>query len=1098
MRAATIPPIISPPGISEASITDMRLFSYKNRPFHLGPFPLERLARQAQMPDLSAAPPMQAVSFRRSDDPTSLINAMRRYQAMLDAIRDGLVKKERAVIPSQPGERSQHLKSFAYYHDTAQAGICALSDGMFLATPLDNPDIAPLAHELRTQQTKTLASGIDVVMAELRESMQAPPTRVNHHTHALVLLYEYPRDPKAGERGCDWLHDTQAHRACVRASETAAILANYVRLLGYDARAHTQACSDVNLNQLAVAAGLAQIITEDGTTHLNNPYLGRRFAIAAVTTTLALQPDQPLAHAGTRDRLRTHGPAWWLGKGFARSASNAVPYAHRAFVDGAYPFERIKRVDTPTTLIDEPRIPRVPKRTDMFSRALFGDMGKTVQDNARNGNYVRKNPSAFAPRRPLGAFVLLQDGEAATQVHASAKDAQVNAQNIKAALYFLGADAVGISRCPDWAYYSHDAIGEPIEPYHRNAISVIIDQGHETMEGASGDDWIACSQSMRAYMRFSLLGGIIADQIRHLGYSARSHTVIDGEVLQPPLLLLSGLGEVSRIGEVILNPYLGPRLKSGVITTNMPLIHDKPIDFGLQNFCNNCNKCARECPSGAITAGPKLMFNGYEIWKSDSQKCTTYRLGVAAGAMCGRCMKTCPWNLEGLFAEAPFRWLASNVPGAAKQLAALDDRLGHGSINPNKKWWWDLEMVDEGPYQPSAHGHNQRELQPALELKYEEQTLAVYPANLAPPPYPFPFPMDREAGIKAYQALLSPAQYKARLASGEIEQAAHHYRPPLGDSPVLRVQLARVTHMSEHICKYELMPLDGQPLPAFEAGAHVDIVIAPEFVRQFSLCGDPADRSKYVLGVLREDNGRGGSALAHRIFTEGRKLFVSRPINHFPLVEEATHSLLLGGGIGVTPMIAMAHRLYAMNASFVLHYSVHDRNNAGFIEDIAAAPWADRVQLHVSSEGTRASLTRLLVEPREGTHLYTCGPDAYMNAVLVAAEAAGWPEAAVHREYFSVPETPEYTNTSFQLHLARSDARVSVPADKSAAQVLIEAGYPVDLKCSDGLCGVCRCGVLAGDVEHRDFVLSSAQREQSMILCQSRAAAPDGEITLDL
>ena len=126
---------------------------------------------------------------------------------------------------------------------------------------------------------------------------------------------------------------------------------------------------------------------------------------------------------------------------------------------------------------------------------------------------------------------------------------------------------------------------------------MVIDQGFETMEGASGDDWISVAQSMRAYLRFSLLGGVIARQIRNLGFSAKAHTVLDGDVLQPPLLLLSGLGEVSRIGEVILHPFLGPRLKSGVVTTDMPLAHDRPIDFGLQNFCENCQKCARECPS---------------------------------------------------------------------------------------------------------------------------------------------------------------------------------------------------------------------------------------------------------------------------------------------------------------------------------------------------------------------------------------------------------------------------------------------------------------------------------------------------------------------
>lgn len=245
---------------------------------------------------------------------------------------------------------------------------------------------------------------------------------------------------------------------------------------------------------------------------------------------------------------------------------------------------------------------------------------------------------------------------------------------------------------------------------------------------------------------------------------------MDDEVLQPPLLLLSGLGEVSRIGEVILNPpYLGPRLKSGVVTTNMPMVHDKPIDFGLQAFCEACNKCARECPSGAITAGPKLMFNGYEIWKSDSQKCTTYRVSQKNGAMCGRCMKTCPWNLEGIFAEAPpFRWAAMKAPpGLAGPLAKLDDWLGNGEVNPVKTWWWDLEMVNDGPYAPSEHPVNRRELSKGLNLRYEDQTLAVYPAQLAPPPpYNWPFPADREAGIQAYKDMISAEEHKRRRAAG--------------------------------------------------------------------------------------------------------------------------------------------------------------------------------------------------------------------------------------------------------------------------------------------------------------------------------------------
>ncbi|NNF78818.1 MAG: 4Fe-4S dicluster domain-containing protein, partial [Rhizobiales bacterium] len=546
--------------------------------------------------------------------------------------------------------------------------------------------------------------------------------------------------------------------------------------------------------------------------------------------------------------------------------------------------------------------------------------------------------------------------------------------------YFLGVDAVGISRCPKWTWYSHDAAGDELDPPHDQAISMIIDQGYETMEGASGDDWISVAQSMRAYLRFSLLGGVIAKQIRNLGYPAKAHSVLDGEVLQPPLLLLSGLGEVSRIGEVILNPYLGPRLKSGVVTTTLPLAHDKPIDFGLQSFCESCNKCARECPSGAITAGPKLMFNGYEIWKSDSQKCATYRITTLGGAMCGRCMKTCPWNLEGLFAEAPFRWAASNLPLAAPVLAKLDDAAGNGELNDVKKWWWDIELKESGAYGPAAEPVNRRGLQKDLNLRYEDQTLAVYPAPLAPHPWPFPFPMDREKGIEAYQALITAEEYQARLVRGETQGLAHEYQIE-GDAPVIQVEVAKAEMMAEGVCRYELTALDGSALPDWTAGAHVDVVVAPEYLRQYSLCGDPADRSRYQIGVLREDEGQGGSKLLHRIFIPGRKIFISKPINHFALEPNAKKTILMGGGIGVTPMLAMAHELHAAGAAFSLHYSAKSRRTAGFLQEIARARWADRVSLHISDEATRADLDQVLAGYSEGAHVYICGPDTYMQAV---------------------------------------------------------------------------------------------------------------------
>jgi reductive dehalogenase len=1077
----------------------MRLFSTKDRPVHFGPFPLERLTRSHDVPDTRCLPQAGPLSFDAAD-PHSLVHAMARFMGMFDTVRDGPLAFEPAEIPGDPAERSRHLKAAGYFFDAAMMGVARLRPEHFLAAPYRNPMIDDLRVELEAGQPSTHAAGIDAIYADVLDSARTRHGPVDHHTHALVVLVDHVRDPRPDEPGCVWLHDTQAQRAALLAANTAIVLSSYLRLLGAEARAHTATTSEVDLVRLAVSAGLAGIAPDGlGGFVAEAPYVGRRFGLAVVTTTLELEPDRPLGAEAGHNGWSSHGPSWWVGRGSARRASTAEGYAQRDFRMGAYPFEKIRRRETPTTFIDGERVPRFPKRADFFARSLFGDMGKKVQEAAKGGHYVLKSPIGACARRALGALLLLQFGEARGPVDPSTTDPVRNADNLKAAGYYLSCDAVGLCAVPDWAYYSHNAGGEPIVPYHDNAINMLLDQGHETMEGASGDDWISVAQSMRAYLRFSLLGGVLAEQIRRLGYSARVHSVIDGEVLQPPLLLLSGLGEVSRIGEVILNPYLGPRLKSGTVTTSMPMAADKPIDFGLQTFCEACNKCARECPSGAITAGPKLMYNGYEIWKSDAEKCTRYRLTNSAGGMCGRCMKTCPWNLEGLFAEAAFRKVAMAAPKTARWLAALDDRLGRGDINPVKTWWWDIELDRSGKRYVAAGATNRRGLNRDIDLKYEDQTLAVYPADVMPRPYPVVQPLDREEGIRRYRELLTADQYRARLERGETDGLAPAPQPLSGEPPVMPVIVSRREDLSPDVVRFELVRPDGGELPAFTAGAHVDVVIAPEYQRQYSLAGDPADRSKYVLGVQREAQGRGGSLLMHRVFREGRKIFISPPRNHFPLDEAAEFSVLLGGGIGITPMLTMAHRLHALGRDFALHYNAATREAAGFAAEIAAAPWADKARFHYSREGGRADLETLVPTWREGLKLYTCGGERYMDAVFVAARRRGWPEEALSREYFKVPEPPDWVNRPFVLDLLRSGRSVSVPADLSATDALEEAGIGISTKCSDGICGVCAVdhdGSIA--IEHRDYVLSQDERRSRVVLCCSRPVDEGARLRIDL
>jgi ferredoxin len=236
-------------------------------------------------------------------------------------------------------------------------------------------------------------------------------------------------------------------------------------------------------------------------------------------------------------------------------------------------------------------------------------------------------------------------------------------------------------------------------------------------------------------------------------------------VLQLPLVLKAGLGEMSRIGEVALNPFLGPRFKTSVITTDLPMAVDRPIDFGLQDFCEKCRKCAVECPCNAIPYGGKVMFNGYELWKPDVAKCTSYRVTNSKGGGCGRCLKMCPFNKEDLPLHRLALWLAIRVPALRALLARLDDLLGYGTRNPRKKWWWDLEIVDRRVTVPTEA--NQRDLKRNPKIP-GDQKLAMFPADIMPAGDARTVePVDRKEGLRRYEAgLRENADRKGRGGEG--------------------------------------------------------------------------------------------------------------------------------------------------------------------------------------------------------------------------------------------------------------------------------------------------------------------------------------------
>ena len=730
----------------------------------MGTFPLERLARSDSMPEHPPAGKNRERETVAPDNPGSMAGAFREYIDLFDRMRLGDPAPKQAPIPSDPVERANHLKAGCYNLDVSMAATCAIPEQAVLAEPVINESMA------QAQEKEYLAGSAANAMAEstVREGQEAWQRSLEdakkefNHGYALVLLFEYTREPDPGAESETWLAGTQAQRAAVRVAEAAAVLVNYIRFLGFEATLHTASASDLDLDYMLLCSGLGEITGKNGVGRITNPYLGDQFGMAVVSTTMELAADKPLAHRGLMESLKSHGPGWWLGTGGARPGYKGRLFKNRPFRLGPYPMEKLKPRETTTTLIDAPNVPRVPKRHDMFIRAALGDLGNKPQQELRNFRMITKSPYGHAMIPPLGAMVPLQYGKEADDIAPGTDDPKKNAEAVKAALYYMGADMVGICELPDYAWYSHDTDGSEIEPYHKYGIAILVDQGYETMEGASGDDWISGAQSMRAYLRAQLIGGVVGAHIRSLGYSARGHSVMDQDVLHIPIILEAGLGELSRIGELVLNPYVGPRFKSGIITTDLPLLPDKPIDFGLQDFCEKCTKCARECPCQAIPYGGKIMFNGYEMWKPDVEKCARYRITNAAGALCGRCMKTCPWNIEGVLSEGPFLWAAMNLPFTRRWIARLDDAVGNGLINPVKKWWWDLDADEDGNLVPAART-NRRQFSKRTSMDPAKQTMACYPAEIASPPVAEkPVILHRKIAVQKYKTAESPEEYKAR------------------------------------------------------------------------------------------------------------------------------------------------------------------------------------------------------------------------------------------------------------------------------------------------------------------------------------------------
>ncbi len=320
------------------------------------------------------------------------------------------------------------------------------------------------------------------------------------------------------------------------------------------------------------------------------------------------------------------------------------------------------------------------------------------------------------------------------------------------------------------------------------------------------------------------------------------------------------------------------------------------------------------------------------------------------------------------------------------------------------------------------------------------------------------------------------------------------------DKTTLQVRISYKTNEAADICSFELTSLDGKDLPPFSAGAHIDVHIHDGLVRQYSLCNHPGERHRYVIAVLRDPASRGGSATLYDKVKEGDTISISAPRNHFPLALGARKSLLLAGGIGVTPILSMAKQLWSTGADFEMHYCTRSRERTAFLEWLQASEFSSKVNFHFDdvAAGQKPDIPMLLAAPEPGTHLYVCGPSGFLDTVTATARSAGWLEENIHFEYFSAVVQTSESDAAFQIKIASSSAMIPVAADQTVASVLMEHGFEISLSCEQGICGSCITRVLEGEPEHRDQVLTDEERvaNDQFTPCCSRSKTP--VLVLDL
>lgn len=326
------------------------------------------------------------------------------------------------------------------------------------------------------------------------------------------------------------------------------------------------------------------------------------------------------------------------------------------------------------------------------------------------------------------------------------------------------------------------------------------------------------------------------------------------------------------------------------------------------------------------------------------------------------------------------------------------------------------------------------------------------------------------------------AETQAAIAPRRATQAA------AAAPALLTGRIARREALTADIAAFEIEPV-GDAFPAWTAGSHIDLHLREGLVRQYSLTGSPED-GRYRLAVQREANSRGGSTDIHARLSPGDIVTLSRPRNHFQLDETATRYLLLSGGIGLTPILSMAWRLHALGKAFAWHVSARSQAHLAWRDDLARLPFADRIVTHFDDAGDRVDVGRILSGHAAETTVYLCGPRGYMDHAVAAAGAAGVPKGRVRLEHFAAEI--DVDGDPFVVVAAKSGRRIDVAANETILSALSRAGYRIETGCQNGVCGTCLTGVVDGRPDHRDMVLTEAEKAENhrIAVCCSRSQSP--------